>query len=102
MGTKQAGEFFGWGKDGKVTNTAKLTREQLEKAGWTKETLDSVAEGYEQTAKHFPKNPSAAARGKQLRDLSSLFDQAGPNQSAAATGNSTKGATDSATTKEKE
>jgi hypothetical protein len=73
MNNKQAGIFFGWGT-GKPTKTIKdFTREMLEKNGWTKEILESVADGYNRIGKVDPLNPSALSRAKQLESLLKLF-----------------------------
>ncbi len=50
------------------------TKEQLLANGWTKELLLDVAKAYEDVARITPKNPSAAGRAQQLRELAKLFD----------------------------
>jgi hypothetical protein len=46
-----------------------LTKDQLVAKGWTKERLLDVAEGYDHIARITPKNPSAAERTAQLREI---------------------------------
>jgi hypothetical protein len=71
---KEAGEFFGW-KARSVTKTpADFTKDRLVAKGWTKERLLDVADGYEQIAQITPRNPSAAGRAAQLREIAKLFD----------------------------
>jgi hypothetical protein len=71
---KDAGEFFGWRARTVTKTAADFTKEQLLARGWTKARLQNVAEGYEHIARITPKNPSAAARAAQLRDIAELFD----------------------------
>jgi hypothetical protein len=73
-GLKEAGEFFGWKARSVTKGPADFTKEQLLAKGWTKARLLDVAEGYEHIARITPKNPSAAGRAAQLREIAKLFD----------------------------
>jgi hypothetical protein len=53
---------------------ADFTKDELLARGWTKEQLLNVAEGYEHIARIAPKNPSAAGRAAQLREIARLLD----------------------------
>lgn len=71
---KEACDFFGW-KPFRVTKgVGDFTGDQLLAKGWTKERLLDAAEAYQQIARITPKNPSAAGRAAQLRDLAGLCD----------------------------
>ena len=71
---KEEGTFFGW-KPRHVTRQASdFTKDELIQRGFTREVLESVAEGYEHIARITPSNPSAAGRAAQLREiLETLF-----------------------------
>lgn len=73
MTNRQAGTFFGWGV-GKPTKTVRdFTRPMLEQNGWTKEVLESVADGYMKIGRSDNGNPSALFRGRQLQDILSKW-----------------------------
>jgi hypothetical protein len=71
---KEAGEFFGWEAAKIIKAASDFTKEQLLTRGWTKERLLEVAEGYEHIARITPKNPSAAGRAAQLREIARRLD----------------------------
>jgi hypothetical protein len=71
---KDVGKFFGWGPSTITKSIGDFSKDALLKAGWTRERLLNVAKGYEEVIKITPKNPSAAGRAEQLKDLSKLFD----------------------------
>lgn len=71
---REAGEFFGWKPSSLTKAASDFTKDQLLEKGWTKERLLDVAEGYEHIARITPKNPSAAGRAAQLREIAELFD----------------------------
>jgi hypothetical protein len=71
---REAGEFFGWKARSVTKGAADFTKDQLLARGWTKERLLDVAEGYEHIARITIRNPSAAGRAAQLREIAKLFD----------------------------
>jgi hypothetical protein len=71
---KEAGEFFGWKARSVSKSAADFPKQQLLAKGWTKERLLNVAEGYEHIARITPRNPSAAGRAAQLRDIAKVLD----------------------------
>jgi hypothetical protein len=73
MTTRQAGEFFGWGSKEITKHLSTFSREGLEAAGWTKDKLLDVAQGYRKLAKATP-NRSAPLRAEQLEGLAKLFE----------------------------
>jgi hypothetical protein len=74
MSSKQAGEFFGWGKGNPAKSVMNFTKEILEQNGWTKEIIKNVAEGYKKIGLLDPVNPSALPRARQLESLIKLFE----------------------------
>lgn len=75
LSLREAGEFFGW-EPGRVTKPASdFTTAELTARGWTRERLLDVAEAYERIAQLTPRNPSAAGRAAQLREIAKLYDQ---------------------------
>ena len=70
----QAGRFFGWTGRNVTKGAQDFTKEELLRNGWTKERLLDVAKAYEDVARLTPKNPSAAGRAQQLREIARLFD----------------------------
>jgi len=74
MSTRQAGEFFGWGRGAEITKPlSAFSRESLEAAGWTRETLSEVANAYREISKITPNNPAAPVRAQQIESLLELF-----------------------------
>jgi len=72
MTTRQAGEFFGWGSKEITKPLSSFSRESLGTAGWTREKLLDVAQGYRKLAEVTP-NKSAPLRAEQLENLANLF-----------------------------
>jgi RHS repeat-associated protein len=74
MTTRQAGEFFGWGTGPQITKPlSAFSRESLEAAGWTKETLSAVANAYREISNITPNNAAAPVRAQQIEALLELF-----------------------------
>ena len=72
MTPRQAKELFGWGSQEITKPLSSFSRESLEAAGWTKDKLLDVAQGYRELAGATP-NPSAPLRAAQLESLAKLF-----------------------------
>ena len=72
MVPRQAKEFFGWGSQEITKPLSSFSRESLEAAGWTKDKLLDVAQGYSNLAGGTP-NPSASLRAAQLESLAKFF-----------------------------
>jgi hypothetical protein len=70
---KEAGEFFGWRARSVTKGAADFSKEELLAKGWTRDVLLDLADGYEHIARLTPKNPSAAGRAAQLREIAKLF-----------------------------
>lgn len=70
---KETGDFFGWEPRRVAKGRNDLTPEELLANGWTKDSLLDIAEAYDEIKRITPQNPSAAGRGKQLRELAARF-----------------------------
>lgn len=67
MGNAQAGQFSGWGPYGQIEKLpSAYSKDSLEAAGWTREHIANVAQGYRDISKITPGNPSAVPRAEQL------------------------------------
>jgi hypothetical protein len=74
MRTAEAGRFFGWGPNGRIEKAPfAFSRESLEAAGWTKDTISNVAQGYREIARITPNNSSALPRAEQMESLLKLW-----------------------------
>ncbi len=74
MRTAEAGKYFGWGPAGRMDKPlTAFSRDSLESAGWTRDTIANVAAGYREVAKITPGNASALPRAEQLESLINLF-----------------------------
>ena len=74
MTARQAGEFFGWGGKEKTKDVALFSRDELETAGWTREMLLNVAEGY-RILSEASSNNDDLSRAEQLENLANLFGE---------------------------
>lgn len=66
MTPRQAKELFGWGSQQIAKPISSFCRESLKAAGWTKDKLLDVAQGYREPARVTP-NPSAPLRASTVR-----------------------------------
>lgn len=72
MKMTEAGKFFGWGSREITKNPDQFTKASLEAAGWTRERLLNVADGYRKLHQVTP-NKSAPLRAGQLEKLAEKF-----------------------------
>ncbi len=74
MGTSEAGKFFGWKGNGQIDKPlSAFSPQSLEAAGWTRDRLANVAQGYREIAHITPQNPSAVPRAEQLEAMTRLW-----------------------------